>query len=437
MNQAVQEPNIFATDKSEATLPNTQETIGNSVTTNNNDYVIIEDDNQARFEQIFKITTPHSSRSYSIRNSNANTHQNSENGEENSFSNERSTKKSNKKETKEDDLNEEPDIVQNALQNLIKSREIPPEEVQPQVLRSLKTLFLNALIEEDYDKASQLEDLLKYVGDNYESQVNKALRELQTKALESRLNLARDILNKKTSEWDDIYIMFKEDQKKRRSELEEKLSSQQQEFEAHWNDPNNLIMFKKPSPQLLQLKKQQKLLAITKKFEEAKQVKRMADRLQIAESQEAQNRAVSAMKTQYRKLADDQSREVDCFVEHERRIERFMAAERAKAIGPCVMLIRQLEAAVEAGRPTNLKPRKEVFTSNRRTRLIRTEAAIPPASPRTTRAMSNFMFADEPEKLKVDGINVKKEIKKRSKIRVRSRRSNSTAASVRVSKVWR
>lgn len=441
MNQATQELNLTKTNKKESDMeiPSVPDENKKRVTipTNDNDLAIIEDDNQARFEQIFKITTPHSSRSYSIQNSNVNTYQNSENGEENSFSNSQNTKKSHKNESTENNENEEEDAAQIALRNLLISRKLPPEELQPQVIRSVKTLILNALIEEDYDRASQLEDLLKYVSDNYENQASKTLLELQTKAIESRLTLAREILDKKTAEWDDIFRMFKEDQIKRRYELEEKLSSQQKQFEAYWNDPNNLLMFKKPSPKLLELKKQQKLLAMTKKFEDAKQVKKMAEKLQIAETQEAQNRAIAAMKIQYKTLIEDQNREIQCFNDHERRIEQFMKAERVKAISPSVMLIRQLEIARDKDKPTNMKPRKVVFISNRRTRALRAESAFPPASPRTCNAMSNFRLAEEPEKLKISGINVKREIRNNSKISHKTKRSTSTASSVRVSKVWR
>lgn len=417
--------------------PNIQETIKKSITilTNNNDLQIIGDDNQARFEQIFKITTPHSSRSYSIPNSAGNTYQNSENGEDNPPSSTQNIPSIKNESIEENEENEENDAVQLALKNLLISRQIPPENVQPQVLRALKTLILNSLIEEDYDRAKQLEDLLKYVSDNYESQANQTLRNMQAKAIENRISLAYEILNKKNAEWDDIFIMFKDDQKKRRFELDEKLANQQKMFESYWSNPNNLIMFNKPSPKLLELKKQQKILAITKNFEGAKQVKKMAEDLQIIETKEAQKRAVAAMKIQYQKLIDDQNREIDCFNEHEKRIEVFMKAERHKAIDPQIMLIRQLETIRDKDKPLNKKPRKVVFVSNRRTRTLRTETALPPASPRTSRAMSNFRFAEEPERLQITGINVKKEI--RSKMSGRSQRSKSSAGSVRVSKVWR
>ena len=161
----------------------------------------------------------------------------------------------------------------------------------------------------------------------------------------------------------------------------------------------------------------------------------MAEDLQIIETQEAQKRAVTAMKIQYQKLIDDQNREIDCFNEHEKRIEVFMLAERHKAIKPHIMLIKQLETARDKDKPLNKKPTKVVFVSNRRTRTVRTETALPPASPRTSRAMSNFRVADEPERLQITGINVRREIMNNSKFR--NHRAASSAASVRVSKVWR
>ncbi|OHT05985.1 hypothetical protein TRFO_26048 [Tritrichomonas foetus] len=416
----------------------------------------IEEDNQARFEQIFKITTPHSSRSYSVANSvtdvepTKNTNLNTSNALINDFRNspelklkipqpnaynnshndmnKNKIKKKNKNKSIVNNSNENNDNnvdeIQKAIQKLIQKREMPPIEILPQVYRIIKTLYLNSLIVQDYDRANELEEVSKLVGDNYECMVNAKIKAEQTKTLETRIELAKKRLQIEIDEWDKILHIFKNEQNKQRHNLEQKILEERNEFENNWSNPEYLIQFNKPSPTLLQLRKQQKALAIAKRFADAKQVKQIADKLQQIESDQAQQRAVSCMKLHYNKMIDDQQRTIECFNDHEKRLEQYLVAEREKVLKPYYMLIKQLEATRDKDLPLNMKPQKVVFVSNIRTKILKTDRALPPASPRTTRAMSKFRNSDEPERLTLTGIDVRRTLS--------GRRAKS---SVRVSKV--
>ena len=190
--------------------------------------------------------------------------------------------------------------------------------------------------------------------------------------------------------------------------MQEKLVQERNELENVWADPENLKMFNKPSPTLLQLRKQQKFMAMSKQFDGAKYYKNKADQLQLVESQEAQERAISVMKLHYEKMIDDQQKTVDCFNEHENRIYHYLLAEREKALVPHHMLVKQLEMARDRDKPLNLKPQKVTFQSNIRTKTLKTDKGLPHVSPRVTQVMTNFRKQEEPNHLTITGIDVKK-----------------------------
>lgn len=392
----------------------------NSRSTQNNNYDlrIINDDNQARFQQIFAITTPHDSRSISIPNSedesrinnqiNDNIHETESNYSTNYQQNE--------------NQNEYMNEIELATRNLIQFQQMPPLNLQPDVLRFLKTLLLKSTMDQDYDKAHELEEILQYVSINYENSTQSNLKEEQLQNIESKIAQLRSELNSKIQEWDKIMNTFQRQQKRERDNLQAQFNNEQAEFEQHWGDPNNLTQFNKPSSKLLQLRKQQKCLALAKHFEDAKEVQKLAKELEKYETEQAKQKAIAAMKIAYDNMITSQQKELDCFDQHKQRLEVYLNLEKDKVILPYQMQIKQLEIARDQGKPTNKKPIKTVFVSTRKTRACKNEAAFPPASPRTARALSNYRISDEPKKLDLSGINVKRILSSRrsaSSVRVR------------------
>jgi hypothetical protein len=100
-------------------------------------------------------------------------------------------------------------------------------------------------------------------------------------------------------------------------------------------------------------------------------------------------------------------RELECFAEHEKRTRIYLEAEKDRLCGPLEKLITQLENAKNKDKPPNMKPQTAQFSSTRKTRVVRTKQALPPASPRTSRAICEFKGSDEPSRLHLNGLNVK------------------------------
>ena len=375
----------------------------------------VEQDSNERIHNIFHITTPHDSRVISSE---------SESEEESKLSSSSSSveqlpeaklEPQNEKENEKSDTsqapqqNEEEDSaeLEQAERNLLKHKKAPPAHLRGKLLQKLKSDTVDCLIAQDYDRAAALEAAANFLMEQYECEMVQKMKDEEGETVIQRLGTARENLKREEARWVKIMDVFKSEQVRDRRALADKHADEMKEFEEQWGNPANLIQYNKPSSQLLFLRKQQKRLALAKQFQEAKRVKLNADKLEKTETVNAEVKAITAMQLAYEKLKEKQAKEVECFKEHETRTRQYLQGERRKSIEPLELLIKQLEIAKDRNKPMNKKPQPVVFKSNRRTRTLRTEKALPPTSPRTARALCDFKVADEPNRLFISGLNVR------------------------------
>jgi hypothetical protein len=169
----------------------------------------------------------------------------------------------------------------------------------------------------------------------------------------------------------------------------------QAEYEERWARETALLPYSKPSPELLQLRKMQKALAIAKRFPEAKAVKEKADGMQAAEARAGEIRAKASIRAGFEALKERQQRAIECFEEHERRSITFVEQERARAIESIVMVIRTLETACE-----RIAERKESRGEH--------PVKVGTITPRARTALREFCANDEPERLRLDAQAVRR-----------------------------
>ena len=307
------------------------------------------------------------------------------------------------------------DELERAERNLLRKREIPPPAIRTKLLQRMKSDYFDALVCEDYDKAAQLEEASNFLSDLYECEHYVQMKAEEMKLVEERLAAAKKHLAEEQKRWAKIASVYNQEYTRDRRALLEKQAEERRAFETNWEDPSQLIQYKKASSELLFLRRQQKKLGLVKQYEEAKAVKRKADMLQITETENAEERVISAMQAAFEVLEEKHAKEIACFEEHQVRTKQYIEQERRKALHPIEKLIAQLETARDKDKPTNKKPTSVVFRSTRRTRVVRSERALPSASPRTTRAMCDFKAADDPPRLH---INVKRIMSARRPISV-------------------
>ena len=311
-----------------------------------------------------------------------------------------------------------------AYDDLVERQKKPPPNLIIPVQRMLQRQYLIALQNEDYDKGAKLDKALQINGKIMEEQLDTERRKMQAESLQYRIKHARQELDKKNKEWEDILAQNKKEQAKARQELLQKHQEEEAEFAKLWGDPQNLMEFNKPSPQLLTLRRMQKQLAMARFFDDAKKVKEQGDALQKQEERAAEMRALDAMLLAHNKLKERQRKELLCFDEKEKRTELYLNGEKYSECHPIEMQIKQLQYTIDSEKPKNLKPMKYAFQSTIRTRSSMSEkAAMPSKDAATATAYNKFRANDEPAKLNINGLDVRTIMKRpASLIRVVQRR---------------
>jgi len=198
-----------------------------------------------------------------------------------------------------------------------------------------------------------------------------------------------------TQEWDRIFDVFYFEQQQQREALLSEHEKAQARYELKWQDPNALIPFSKPSPELLRLRKMQKSLALAKRFKEPRELKEKADAMQIEEARAGEERAKAAIRCGFQALRERQQKEIVGFDGHEERLVTFLELEKARSLEPTVMLIKTLEAAIEP----NFLPEKP------REGGVRKGAVV---TPRARTQLKEFKGSDEPQKLNLNALAVRR-----------------------------
>ena len=80
---------------------------------------------------------------------------------------------------------------------------------------------------------------------------------------------------------------FKKMEKQRIEEMQTEHENQRKDFEADWSRSETLKTFNKPSSKLFQIRSQQRAMAISHDFKNARQLKKIGDQMQKEESQKA------------------------------------------------------------------------------------------------------------------------------------------------------
>lgn len=310
------------------------------------------------------------------------------------------------------------DEIYNAMIRLIELGEIPPVEKRKQVIYMLKREGVNAMVNEEYDKAQKMEEAQFYLRDYLQADLNQKKTEFSQNAIETKIRDAQYELKTESDEWDELLRAYKERQSNERGKLLQRHKEEQEKFSEKWTQHSTLIPFNKPSSQLIQLRKMQKNLALTKNFAEAKAIKLRAEELQRQETIEAEKKIKQAIWTSYQTLKEKQKRELDCFDEHTRKNSDFIVLKKQELIEPIQKLIKSLKTGYPCfyvtddndenrKRVASASPSSAASVSSHSKTLPKQKNPIQ-ATPRTRQALTDFRREGEPSKLNINS-NVIKE----------------------------
>ena len=179
----------------------------------------------------------------------------------------------------------------------------------PQVLQYLQREKANNITKGEYMEAHKNEELIKKIIQYTNSVEQNQMKDTKTGELEIKINeLDEEIKNTKI-ETENKIKNLKTQHDKNLSRLQQTQKEEMQTLERNWNDPNYLRKYEKPSAKLLQLSNVEHSLVSAGEFEKADEIKNEIDKLEVIESQEAQERAEKEMLSQQKKIMAKHDRE--------------------------------------------------------------------------------------------------------------------------------
>lgn len=231
-----------------------------------------------------------------------------------------------------------------AISQLLNKFILPPQELHTPIMQLLERRRVDALVEGDYDKAEEQD---KIVGILQMVIQNEHDKENEDKTLDVLYGRWQQLIQKQNSineKWDKKVQEFTEESDKQKEEMDKAHEEEVDNFLAKWKDPNFLRQFNKPSSRLLQLREQEKAMAIARMYAQAKEMKAVADRLQREETQQAQARMNSQMQIERNKLTVKQNKAVNAWNGYRQRMLKSMQNERQKELQPIQTAMQQIKA---------------------------------------------------------------------------------------------
>lgn len=233
--------------------------------------------------------------------------------------------------------------VQHAFDQMYENGKTPETSMFPQLLQVIYREKANAIDNQNYDRAKKLENMITSINrenDSY-SYSYSMTPESQNRYLNDRDSRLQQQLKDTNAKYKVKLDHHTEDSEARMRQLQEKQQQEVDELKAKYQDPSFLKRFNRPSQQLISMRKCERKLALARKYEEARQMKRLADNQQRREEKEMHDAAQQSMQQEYAKLIEKQKKDMDKLLQFDQKMEKEIKVKKQKEISPIKKAIRQ------------------------------------------------------------------------------------------------
>jgi hypothetical protein len=262
--------------------------------------------------------------------------------------------------------------------NYVGRARLPPREARPQLLQHIQRLKVNALVAQKFDAAAKHQSMLLHFQEAVSEQDAKERRAQRRDELDEQLRDVERRLSALEKESARLVVETAAAQRERRQAIVKRHEEELDVFADRWNDPEYLRKFAKPSGYLLQIKKTERSMVLTKLFDQAAVFHRKVRALEKEESDLAQSRAEAEMAKDREKILEKQRQELANFDFHSaRQIEQIRQAQDIK------------RSAYEA-RQAKLASEVEEWKTNTSTTMPLGGAAIIPKAAMTPRTAKRY-----------------------------------------------
>ena len=306
-------------------------------------------------------------------------------------------------------------MVEEALNGIIKSKKSPSRNLWDQTYDYARKMNILHLLNEEYDQAAQCEEAISFLQQqkNYEIWIEE-YEKIQKQFKKKLENVQSQVF--KINEKENIKIQsINEEYNKKLEILKINHEKEIQEFEEKWSNPKSLLPFSKPSPILLQLKKKQKSMALSKQFQQAKEIKQICEDLEKNESLEATKKASQLMNSQFSSLLEKQQKEIDCLFDNTQRKISIIKLEKEKSIDVNLKQQKHLESKVNNQKIKINLPLPNLIIKNNDNSITNRSMGTPGViTSRTRNQFQKFRQSSENSKLELTQLNVKSLIRPQS-----------------------
>ncbi|KAH0786738.1 hypothetical protein GPJ56_009370 [Histomonas meleagridis] len=251
--------------------------------------------------------------------------------------------------------------LEDALSLMLKRKSLPPYEMRPSLINYARKLSTQKLLEEEYDEASELDMAIDILYSSIQHDNNESDMQNASNILQQRLDNAKSREKQLREKWDEVIQQNMEEADEKIDELKKRHKEEIEEFEKEWSKPEVMNRFNKPSSELLQIRKQQKSLALIHDFTRAKQMKIEAEALERKETSIATKKFRESMKSSFEQLLETQKNELSCLmmsIENQRAIlETYKNSELETAAATVKQIEAKLNQSKSAKKPVVFVPR--------------------------------------------------------------------------------
>ena len=288
--------------------------------------------------------------------------------------------------------------IDEAILRCFNTFQAPPPEMREPIKQRLNARRVDAIIASKYDEAEEIDKYEKAFNYSLQLEADRNKEDNRIDILYGRYQNLQEKLQKEEEYWEQQANAFLEENDKYLEELKEKHKKELEEFSEKWRDPNYLRQFNKPSSKLLQLREMERARAVSRMYQQAKDIKIVADKLQQEETQRAQAKIARQMQIDKQKLLDRQKNDLVSNEQHKKKVLLDMKKEKEKTTKPIHAAISQMRAKKDTI-PLTTKPRSAAFSAP--------QESITPISPRTHEKYLSFRTEKKKTRLDVHPVDEK------------------------------
>jgi hypothetical protein len=210
---------------------------------------------------------------------------------------------------------------------------------------------VESILNDDYESANRYKTA--------QDIISRALRDSQMRSdtsnwigsLDSRIESLNQKISDLQSDWGSRIADYDSIVATRRSMMLSRQAEELSLFQKECESPEFEMKFNKASPQLLHLRQIQRQQALTKDFAGALGTKAAADEMQRCEEAESQARAMTWIRSEYKRITDRQKRDLDLATETWTKHRKNFEERRDREIAVTKLVIGQLEIRKKLARP--------------------------------------------------------------------------------------